>query len=346
MKKLSLFNKIVLAVNFIFIAGLLFSFFLPHLSPQKFGLTSLVSLTVPVLIIGNILFLIYWILTKYKKLLIPSAIVLILSFFFIAPLYKFTSKKNVIDNSFSIMSYNIRHFNKYNWIKTEDIDKKISKFILGEQPDIVVFQEYKKTDNFELAYPYYSNPLIGNYRDSIRNSKYRTSYSFYSKLPIINEGVIKYDGFKPSTIYADIVKNNDTIRVYNYHFTSLGVIPDEEYFGHKDSEKLIKGLRSSFKTQQIQINALNKHIKSCKYKVILAGDMNNTAYSWIYKNTKQNLKDTFLEAGSGFGRTYSFKGFPLRIDYIFAGKDMKVHQHQNYDVKYSDHYPIMATVSF
>ena len=82
------------------------------------------------------------------------------------------------------------------------------------------------------------------------------------------------------------------------------------------------------------------------FKTIIAGDLNNTAYSWGYKNLKDRYTDSFLEAGKGFGKTYGFKGFPLRIDYIFVDKDLKVNTHKNYTIKYSDHYPIMATVSF
>jgi len=147
-------------------------------------------------------------------------------------------------------------------------------------------------------------------------------------------------------MYVDIVKSKDTIRIYNFHLASLGVIPDQEYFGHKDSEKLIKRIRKSFRIQQSQIDTLNAHIKQCNYKVVLAGDLNNTAYSWAYKNVKNDLQDTFSETGENFGTTYKFKGFPLRIDYIFVDQKIKITSHKNYGVKYSDHYPVSATIEF
>ena len=74
--------------------------------------------------------------------------------------------------------------------------------------------------------------------------------------------------------------------------------------------------------------------------------MNNTAYSWAYKNLKGDFQDSFLESGKGFGKSYNFKGFPLRIDYIFIDKDITILNHKNYGEHYSDHYPVMATVSF
>ena len=168
----------------------------------------------------------------------------------------------------------------------------------------------------------------------------------FSKYPFINKGSIEHDTPNTSIIFADIIKNKDTIRVYNFHLESLGIAQDEDYFGHKDSEKLFKRLRKSFKVQQIEIDILKNHIKACKYRVILAGDMNNIAYSWAYKNLKTNLQDTFLEAGKGFGKTFSFKGFPLRIDHVFVDESIKIIDHKNYQNRYSDHYPIMAIISF
>jgi hypothetical protein len=44
--------------------------------------------------------------------------------------------------------------------------------------------------------------------------------------------------------------------------------------------------------------------------------MNNSLF-YVYRNIKGTLKDSFEEAGKGFGATYKFK-YPTRIDYIFA----------------------------
>ncbi len=347
MKKLSTFNKIIFLINTLFAIGLILSFFLPNFSPNEYGLISLASILVPVLIIGNVLFVLYWVFSGFKKQLLQSFFVLLLSLFFIPKLYKFNSSRDSKSkNSLSIMSYNVRKFNKYDWIKVDSIEVKISDFITEEDPDILLLQEYKNLKTFKLNYPYHSNPLVNLYSDPVENAKYRTHLSIYSKYPIINEGLIRFTNFLASTMFVDIVKNNDTLRVYNFHLASLGVIPDKEYFGHKDSEKLVKRLRKSFRTQQTQIDTLNAHIKQCNYKTILAGDLNNTAYSWVYKNVKKDSQDTFSEAGEGFGTTYKFKGFPLRIDYILVDKNIKINSHKNYKVKYSDHYPIAATIEF
>ena len=59
----------------------------------------------------------------------------------------------------------------------------------------------------------------------------------------------------------------------------------------------------------------------------------------------EDLKDTFKEQGNGFGRTYDFKFFPLRIDFILADQSFEVDSFKTFDVEYSDHYPIMTRLS-
>jgi len=343
--KLSFINRIFFLLNNIFAIALVISFVIPILSPKKYGVFALLSLLTPILIIVNFVFVIYWILIGFKKQLILSFFVLILSLLFIPSVYKFyNNDADSNKNSINIMTYNVRKFNKYKWLKIENIESKISEFINEEKPDILALQEYKNLKNFKLEYPYYSNPLKNLYSDPVENKKYRISQVIFSKYPIINEGLIRHTKLLVCGMYVDIVKNKDTLRVYNFHLESLGIIPSEDYFGHKDSRKLIKRLSTSFKAQQRQIDSLNSHIKVCKHKVILLGDMNNTAYSWAYKNIKNDLQDSFLEAGKGFGKTYEFKKIPLRIDYIFADKDIKITNHKNFTEKYSDHYPISATL--
>jgi len=345
--KLSLINKIFFLLNNVLAIALVVSFFIPKLSPEKYGILSLLSLLTPALIILNFIFVIYWTLIGFKKQLILSFFVLLLSIIFIPPVYKFYNNDDASNkNSLSIMTYNVRKFNKYKWLKIENIDLKISQFINEEKPDILALQEYKNLKSFKLEYPYYSNPLKNLYSNQVENKKYRINQVIFSKYPIINEGLIRHTKFLVCGMYIDIVKKKDTLRVYNFHLESLGIIPSEDYFGHKDSEKLIKRLSSSFKNQQQQIDTLNNNIKNCKYKVILVGDLNNTAYSWAYKNIKNNLQDSFLEAGKGFGKTYEFKKLPLRIDYIFVDKSIRIINHKIFKQQYSDHYPISATVEF
>ncbi len=96
--------------------------------------------------------------------------------------------------------------------------------------------------------------------------------------------------------------------------------------------------------QYEQAELIRDNMEQNDNKKIVVGDFNNTQYSNVYQTVKGDMQDTFLEKGKGFGRTYSFLGFPIRIDYILADEDFEVISHKNFDEKLSDHYPVMATL--
>ena len=138
------------------------------------------------------------------------------------------------------------------------------------------------------------------------------------------------------------------------HLQSIKISPDVneisdniDGINQDKSQMLIIRISKAFKKQQQQAEILMNHKKNCEYPIIICGDMNNSAYSYVYRSIKGSLNDCFEEAGSGFGQTYNFKYYPARIDYIFADKKMKVKSFKNFSkFQYSDHYPVLTRLSF
>lgn len=339
MKNLKGLDKLVFFLNSLIAMMLVLAYLLPYASPKNFALLSVISLAVPLLILLNILFVIYWLL-KVKKQLILSLFVLIIGYAYVGSLYKFSSSKHVeSDRNISIMSYNVRLFNVYNWIEEQNVGKQISKFISEEDPDVICFQEYHPSEDVTL---------IDNYEykfENLSGSRMRHGQAIWSKFPILNSGSIEFEGSANNAIYADIVKNSDTIRVYNVHLQSSGINSDVEELKKEESEKLLKRVASTFKMQQAQAEKVVAHLSDAPYKVVVCGDFNNTAYSYVYKLIKGDLVDTFERAGNGFGRTFDFKYFPVRIDFILANKDFDINHFKTFDLKLSDHFPILSKVA-
>ena len=114
MKKLNFIDKIIYFLNAVVAAILLLSYILPYIQPKNFSLLSVLSLAVPILLLINAIFLLYWLL-KVKKQLLLSLIVLLLGYNYVISLYNFSSSKSEeIANTISIMNYNVRLFNIYN----------------------------------------------------------------------------------------------------------------------------------------------------------------------------------------------------------------------------------------
>ncbi len=338
MKKLGFINKIIFFFNSVVATMLLLSYVLPFVAPKTFSILSVLSLAVPILIILNILFVIYWLL-KVKKQLLLSLVVLLIGFNYVGSLYKFSSSKDVVDdNNLSIMNYNVRLFNIYDWIPEKSVETSIVNLIKAERPDVLSLQEYHPHENVNLSnYKYKFEKLEGN--------KTKYGQAIFSNYPIINSGSIDFPYTANNAIYADILKNSDTIRIYNIHLQSSHINANVENLNTEESERLFKRLRTTFEMQQDQAELFVRHKNKCPYKTIISGDFNNTAYSYVYKQIKGNFQDAFKLAGNGFGRTFDFKLFPVRIDFILADKSFKVNGFKSYDEKFSDHYPIMAKVS-
>lgn len=336
MQKLSILDKLLFIVNSLLATILLVSFLSYYISPNTFSFISFLSLSIPFLIILNLLFIIYWIL-KLKKQFLLSTIILLIGFQYITKLYSFTEKKVLLTNDLKIMSYNVRMFNLYNWIEEKNVPEKIYDFIKDTSPDILCLQEFHPSKELNINYPYQYVKIRANHNNF--------GHAIFSKYKIINSGSLDFSNSTNNAIFADIVINKDTIRVYNVHLESLKINPKKEVLTQENSEKLRIRVQNAFKKQTNQATLIIEHQEKTTYKSIICGDFNNNAFSWVYSKLKTNKNDAFEVAGKGFGKTFD-NPFPFRIDFILTDKKFEVNNFKTFDVNYSDHFPIMARINF
>jgi endonuclease/exonuclease/phosphatase family metal-dependent hydrolase len=335
------FLNIVLAI-LTFVA-----YILPFLAPKFFPFLSVLTLFMPLFFIFNGLFFLYWLL-QFRKKMFLSALVLLMGITFINRYYKFSAKDfTEEDKDFTVMSYNVRLFNVFKWIERDDIATQILTFINDKNPDILCIQEFSSSGNIDLkVYRHRYVLMDGN--------QVRTGQAIFSKFPIINQGNIVFPNSNNSVIFADIKRGTTIIRIYNMHLQSIKISPDVseineniEVMNQEKSHLLFNRISKAFTQQQEQTQLFKAHKEACNYPMIICGDMNNSAFSYVYRNIKGKLKDSFEQAGKGFGATYKFKYYPARIDYIFADENMKVKKFETFsDFENSDHFPIMAKMSF
>lgn len=338
MKKLGFIDRIVYFVNVIVAVLLLLSFALPFLPPKTFSVLSVLNLGVSFLIIINILFVLYW-LVLLKKQFILSLVVVLISYFSFGSLYKFSGIENGGNsNSIRIMNYNVRLFNLYDWIPEKNVETKIVDFIKDEAPDVLSIQEYHPHKNIDLSFFKYKF-------EKLSGEKIKYGQAIFSQFPIVNSGSIEFPDTANNAIFVDVVKGVDTLRVYNIHLESMRIDTKVESLKKENSERLFNRISKTFKMQQFQTELFLMHKKQCQHKMVICGDFNNTDFSYVYRKIKGELNDTFKQAGQGFGRTYEFKFFPVRIDFIFADKAFNINGFKTYKKHHSDHYPIMTTLS-
>jgi len=346
MKNLSWANKIMFFLNIVLTVLTFAAYILPFLAPKVFPILSVLTLFLPFMLILNLLFFLYWSI-QFKKQALLSGLVLLIGITFINKFYKFSAPEYVSESDdFTVMSYNVRLFNKFEWSDKKTVPVEISDFVKEKNPSILCIQEFSRAADFDYSGFKYKFIIS-------KGKKIRSGQAIFSKFPIINTGNIIFPNSNNKAVFADIMRGNDTIRIYNIHLQSLKITPDVNEINEdineinkKKSEVMFKSMSKAFRFQQVQAELIMEHKKSCTYPIIICGDMNNSAFSYVYRNIKGELNDSFTEAGEGFGKTYDFNYYPVRIDYIFADKKFKVKKFETFDeIIDSDHFPIMTVLS-
>ncbi|MGB5610269.1 endonuclease/exonuclease/phosphatase family protein, partial [Eudoraea sp.] len=239
------------------------------------------------------------------------------------------------DEDLSIMTYNTRAFTFTGLIKGELNGNEIINFIIEQDPDIVCFQEFNRAAikllpgyDFHYITPYGSN---------------KSTQAIFSKYPIIANGSLEFPETINNAIYVDIKYKGNSIRVYNVHLQSFNVSPSRV----KSVKRVVSAygkMRKTFVKHEEQVQLFDKHRKESPFRTIVCADFNNTPFSNVYRIAKGEMQDTFDEKGTGFGKTFDLKVVPFRIDFILADKTMKVMTHQNFELRLSDHYPVLTSI--
>jgi len=231
------------------------------------------------------------------------------------------------------MTFNTRDFNYRGRAKGNSTGNEIKNFILDQDPDIVCFQEFGRIVQLG-QYPY-------KYQTDFPSDK--SKQAIFSKYPIVGTGSLEFPNTANDALYADILYEADTIRVYNTHFQSYKVIPSRLKRIRRVT-KVYGKMRKAFIKQEEQVQIFVNHRKNSPYRTIVCGDFNNTSFSNVYRIAKGEMQDTFDVKGSGFGKTFDLKFIPFRIDFILVDKSTQILTHQNFYLRLSDHYPVMTSI--
>lgn len=272
----------------------------------------------------------------------------------------FPNKKKEGQKELSVMTYNVHLFGYYDEKSSFQTRNRIFDVLEKEQADVVCFQEFYHTDRkgvFETRDTLLKFLPNKYYHERFTHAMSKKQYfgvALFSKYPIIKKGHVPFAN-DPNNfcIYADLKVKGDTVRVYNAHLQSIRFKPEDYALvdGNKNQEQLETGgkriarrLTSAFVKREEQVERLIQSIEDCPYKVVLCGDFNDTPVSYAYEALTDELKDSFIEAGSGVGNTYIGVFPSFRIDYILHSKEMESIKYKTIPDKLSDHHAVKATM--
>lgn len=265
----------------------------------------------------------------------------------------------------NVLSYNVRLFDRYNpsYVNSINTRNHIFDYLKANNPDIVCFQEFYQQDQPTNFVTKDTLKKILESKDFHERFLHRTNrrqnfgIAMFSKYPIIRKGDVVFSEAQTSfnyCIYADIVKNKDTFRIYNVHLQSIRLQQDDyALFDEKKADaanesssiwKLVDKIKNAYPLRAEQAILVSKHIKSSPYPVIVCGDFNDTPLSYTYNQFNKQLTDAFRNTSFGIGRTYAGKIPAGRIDYIFHSPELGSRNFHIQEEKLSDHYAISTTV--
>lgn len=297
----------------------------------------LLTLGTPVLCFISLFFFFFW-LVRFQWPLFFFLIAFALSFESWQLLYQFKSNAITTSQGIKIMSFNVRSFNRFEWLKEKEVPQSIADFIEKNAPDVICFQEYdvKQAPKFN-KYPY---QIFIPYKE-----KGQIGSCIVSKFPLLHPESIPFEGSSNGGMQSDLLWKKDTLRLYNIHFESLRINSKDTLFSTQYSKKFASKIATVFKQQKKQINQFNMLAKESPHPEIICTDLNNNAFSESYQSVAKGRFDAFIEQGKGFGGTYRFPYFPLRIDYILTDSKLKIIDFETHELQLSDHRPISAIIS-
>ncbi|MGQ1785826.1 MULTISPECIES: endonuclease/exonuclease/phosphatase family protein [unclassified Saccharicrinis] len=331
-----------------------------YVSPAHISFLSFVGFAFPLLWLTNLFFVVYWALKKRKRLVF-SLLALIITWTQWHAVFTINTGKKVdkteLQKPVSIMSYNVRMFDKYVWTGDLATPQKIYQFIKDQNPDVLCIQEfYINNDNQQ----YSENYILSKFKQfKYKHLEYnietesgkKYGLATFSKYPIIDKKPLMFENTTNFSSQTDININGQKIRIFNNHLESIRLkrenynfIDSLEFKSDKERRKgayeIFTKINTAFAHRATQAETIGRHIQNSPYPAIVCGDFNDTPVSYVYRKVRGELKDAFIESGNGLGGTYNGNLPSFRIDFIFHDPAFKGYNYKRKKVYHSDHYPI------
>lgn len=366
-KRIWRFSSIFKIITIVVLISLLLAYLTPYVSPDSLKILPFFGLAYPVTVLMSLVLLAGWTIVRSKWAIYTGVVLLLGGSLHFRTLAITFSDSEIPSGSkeWKIMSYNVRLFDVYNANITERNQTRdsIMDYIKTKDPDVICFQEFYHQDgnedfrtrdylSKELGYSYYHE----RYSHRIRNRQ-NFGICMVSKYPIIAKGDVMFENFNNTDnycIFADIVKNGDTLRIYDIHLQSIKLQQEDyEIFGEDNKQAggkkstlrlLVDKLRIAYPARAEQARRVTEHLNSSPYPIVVCGDFNDTPMSYVYNQFHVKLTDSFRECRSGIGVTYAGKVPAGRIDYIFHSNHLKASEFEIQQRAFSDHLAINCSI--
>ena len=345
--------KCIVAVgNILAGIGFLLAAYSPQVHPSAHPFWACLGLALPLFILLNACFLVFWLLLRSRYLLLPFL-------FFLAGAGSLTTYFAVGSptpsegTAYKLLTYNTQG-KLFRTDKEHPADTSLLNYLKRCNADIICLQEFMPNSDKALrqvnkalsAYPYsrYTRFKNGN------------GVACYSRFPILSHHLIDYQSRANGSVLYRLKMDQDPVLLINNHLASNKINgTDKARYRHllqgshpeakQDGKHLLGKLKKAVIIRAAQADSVAKVLRNTPTAyVLVCGDFNDSPVSYAHHTIGRGLTDAFTEAGFGTGITYYQSWLYFRIDHIFAGPAFRVLQCEtDRSIRASDHFPLWCT---
>lgn len=332
---------------------MLFIGYSDRLDPVSHPILSCAGLTLPIIIIVNIAFLIFWLFVRPLAAVVPF-VAFVAAYIPIRNYTPINLSQNIPDGSIKVMSYNVNGYKTKDTLADGKEVYPAIEYICQSGADIVCLQEgmldKKFTEPIADIYPY---------RDSVQTKRDKgpSTLSILSKYPIISKEPIPYPSNGNSSCAFRVNINGTETIVINNHFETCGLsTADRDEFRslvkgrmgrdtiRTESKRILQILSESAARRSPQAKTVQQYIEDhSDMPIILCGDFNDNPISYTHHVLTQDLTDCYVATANGPGWSYMHYGMRVRIDNILCSSHWEPYGCFVDDkTDASDHFPILS----
>ena len=181
-----------------------------NVSPERFWIAGFLSLSIPILLLINILLLIYCLFRRKIALLFPL-VALLIGYRFLMVSFAINPDTPVDTYDFSLLSYNVRVFNTYAYLQKDSSQNlPMIEWVASNDADVKCLQEYYNDDQSTIyntnarisqgnSYAYLKPTLVNQIGAQF-------GLAIFSKFPMLATGEVRMDGSRHRfAIFADLL---------------------------------------------------------------------------------------------------------------------------------------------
>ena len=348
-------RAILFIINLIAAIGLVLTTLAGTVLPSQTVLPSLAAYGYPLLLAFNLLLMLLWILMRRWEFML-SAAVIVARWAWVGMYVQVggTSKVPPAEEHPArvvLMTWNVHQMQgrDVHSAPSAEFANAFLEVVRKQQPDVLCLQEYRNaggvnvTDSLAvMGYNHYYGALNGSSLSPLGTAVFsRLPITYVQRLDqqkLLIEFMHEQRRFRLCAVHMDSYRFDDTDR------QEIERARHGEMLQDSLRPTLSKVKRTIMEHEKEWTERLSPVVTQSSLPIVVAGDMNDIAGSWLYLRLAEHLKDAFREKGNGMSITFNGHFPQYRIDMVFCSEGMEVLSYRKIRTDVSDHYPVIAAM--